>query len=74
MQLELFDARALQSLVRYLNVHGARSETLLDRAHIPDELIEEGGWVGNELPCAKKKTPDAAWEDGAAPGSPMGIG
>lgn len=45
MQVELFDARVLQPLVGYLESHGARSEPVLDRARIPRELIEEGGWV-----------------------------
>jgi hypothetical protein len=45
MQVELFDARVLQPLVRYLEGHGARSEPLLDRGHIPGELIDEGGWI-----------------------------
>lgn len=45
MQTELFDAQMLAPLVQYLDRNGARAERFLDRAHIPGELIAEGGWV-----------------------------
>lgn len=48
MQINLFDARMLTPLVSYLEQNGARSEAYLDRARIPGELIEEGGWIGKK--------------------------
>jgi AraC-like DNA-binding protein len=48
MHLDLFDARVLEPLVTFLQRHGARAESFLDRAHIPNELIAEGGWVAKK--------------------------
>lgn len=45
MQIDLFDARMLAPLVRFLEQNGACSETFLDRVRIPGELIEAGGWI-----------------------------
>ena len=56
MQLDLFDARALAPLIGYLEHHGAKSETFLDRARIPAELIAAGGWV------AKRQVYDFAYD------------
>lgn len=48
MQIELFDARVLAPLVQFLDHGGARSETYLERAAIPQELIEGGGWISKK--------------------------
>jgi AraC-like DNA-binding protein len=48
MHIDLFDARMLKPLVRFLEQHGARAESFLDRARIPEELIAEGGWVAKK--------------------------
>lgn len=56
MQIQLFDARMLAPLVRFLDHHGRRSEPFLDRARIPGEAVESGGWV------AKKQAYDLAFD------------
>ena len=46
MELNLFDARMLAPLVLFLEEAGSWSQRLLDRARIPGELVETGGWIG----------------------------
>ncbi|TWU15679.1 helix-turn-helix domain-containing protein [Allorhodopirellula heiligendammensis] len=41
MHIELFNARVLAPLVRFLESSGADSESILDRARIPGELLAE---------------------------------
>ncbi|MBX7164899.1 MAG: AraC family transcriptional regulator [Pirellulales bacterium] len=45
MRIDLFDAQILAPLVRFLESNGVRSEAFLDRARIPGELIQGGGWI-----------------------------
>ncbi len=56
MQLNLFDARMLTSLVTFLDQNGAQAEAYLDRVRIPGKLIAEGGWV------TKKQAYDLAYD------------
>ncbi|QDV11939.1 HTH-type transcriptional regulator GadX [Rosistilla oblonga] len=56
MKIELFDARALHPLVRYLEQNGADSQSVLDTVRIPQQIIVEGGWV------SKKQAYDFALE------------
>jgi hypothetical protein len=48
MHIDLFDALVLKPLLTFLKCHGARAECFLDRVHIPEEVIAEGGWVANK--------------------------
>ncbi len=48
MNIHLFDPRMLAPLVQFLDQAGVRSETFLDRASIPGELVESGGWIGKK--------------------------
>lgn len=45
MKLQLFEARTLGPLVTFLDANGPDAQPLLDRVHIPRELIDQGGWV-----------------------------
>lgn len=45
MQIDLFDARVLAPLVSFLDANGSRSEPLLGRSRIPEQVVREGGWV-----------------------------
>ncbi len=56
MQIELFDGRMLNPLLRFVEQNGARSEPILDRGRIPLQLIVEGGWV------TKKQAYDFAFD------------
>ncbi|QDV55882.1 AraC family transcriptional regulator [Rosistilla oblonga] len=56
MKIELFDARALRPLVRYLEKNGADSQAVLDTVRIPQQLTVDGGWV------SKKQAYDFALE------------
>ncbi len=56
MHIELFNARVLAPLVRFLESSGADSESILDRARIPGELVELGGWL------TKKQVYDFAFD------------
>lgn len=48
MNINLFDPRMLAPLVQFLDQVGIRSEAFLDRARIPGELVEIGGWIGKK--------------------------
>jgi len=56
MQIQLFDARMLSPLVRFLDTQGTRSQPFLDRVRIPGELVESGGWI------TKKQAYDFAFD------------
>lgn len=48
MQIELFDARMLAPMASFVEQNGIASKALLDRASIPGELIQTGGWVSKK--------------------------
>ncbi|WP_161604498.1 AraC family transcriptional regulator [Roseiconus nitratireducens] len=48
MDIHLFDARMLAPLVLFLEEAGSRSQRFLDRARIPREVVETGGWIGKK--------------------------
>ena len=45
MTIDLFEARALAPLVKFLGRNGLPAERLLDGQRIPIEIVEAGGWV-----------------------------
>ncbi|WP_417847337.1 helix-turn-helix domain-containing protein [Thalassoglobus sp.] len=48
MDIHLFNAGVLAPVVQFLDQSGSRSEKFLDRARIPAEMVEAGGWVGKK--------------------------